>query len=427
MLRFFKSNFFNFEFIRVLGTSPYGGADITECLEAAAQIKDDDPESWYSAWVNLAQKAESLANNAVESGDQPAARDAFLRSSNYYRAAQHMFSDRAEAPEKRVNQLFEKSISSFRQALGLLDVDVRTLHIPYEGGCTLPGHLYLPPPRHRLKGKVPVLINCGGADSTQEELYFLYPNTGTERGYAVLTFDGPGQGTMLRRDKLYMRPDWETVLELVLDHVGTLADELDLDMDRIAIAGASMGGYYALRGATDARIAACVSIDPIYDLWDLATERMPPVFINAWMSGWLRDSFFDATWRILSYFNFQIFWELTHCMWIFGTPSAATAMREMRRWTLRGQDGEVPVLSKINCPVLVSGAGGTIYARPEASTLMVIGDLAHLPESKKEVWVATVPSEGGLQAKVGAWKLLQQRTFQFLDRHMNIQRPSLCL
>ncbi|GAP85181.1 putative alpha beta hydrolase [Rosellinia necatrix] len=424
MHRFFKSNFFNFEFIRVLGTAPHGGADIAECLEAASRIKNENPESWHDAWLALAQNAESLAKEAVQNNDHAAARDAFLRSSNYYRASQYMFSDNCTTPEPRVVQLFEKSVASFQRALPFLDAEVKLLSIPYENAQTLPGYMYLPPQEKRLPGKIPVLINCGGADSTQEELYFLYPSSGTERGYAVLTFDGPGQGMTLRRDKLKMRPDWEVVVGLVLDHLVTFAAELELDLDRIAIAGASMGAYYALRGATDLRIAACVSIDPIYDMWDLATDRMPPTFINAWRSGKLSNNIFDTIWRVLSYFNFQIRWELMHCMWIFDKPTAALAMVEMQRWTLHGQ-GDIKVLSRVTCPVLVSGAGGTIYTKPDISTHRVMKDLAHLPESQKEVWVADAPGQGGLQAKIGAWKLLQQRSFQFLDHQMNIERQTL--
>ncbi|KAL1616297.1 hypothetical protein SLS56_011461 [Neofusicoccum ribis] len=427
MFQFFKSEFFNFEFVRVLGTTPFGGAETAECLDAASQIKSDDPESWSRAWQVQAEKAEGLANEAVQAGDRVAARDALLRSSNYFRAAQYMFNDRPETPEPRVLQLFEKSVSQFQRALKLLDADVKALEIPYEDGHTLPGYLYLPPAHKRLPGKIPLLINCGGADSTQEELYSLYPAAGVERGYAVLTYEGPGQGVVLRRDKLRMRPDWEAVVGRVLDHVWTLPADLALDLDRVAVAGASMGAYYALRGAADARVRACVAVDPIYDMWDLATDRMPAAFVNAWLAGWVADGAFDAVWALLSRFSFQLRWELTHCMWIFGVPSAAAAMKAMRRWTLRGGGDSkgADFLARVNCPVLVSGAAGTIYTAPEISTHRVFDGLRHLPDAQKEMWIAKAPGEGGLQAKVGAWRLVQQRTFRFLDQQFGIHREPL--
>ncbi|KAI1100046.1 alpha/beta hydrolase [Jackrogersella minutella] len=426
MYHFLKTDFFNFELIRVLGTAPFGGADIAECLDVASRVRDADPESWYDEWLAQAHKVETIANDACRNGDRVAARDAFIRCSNYYRAAQYMFNDRPEAPEPRVLDLSEKSVAYFRQALRLLDGEVNTLSIPYENGQKLPGYLYLPLPQKRLPGKAPILLVCGGADSTQEELYSLFPAAGIERGYAVVTYDGPGQGIVLRRDKLHMRPDWEFVVGRVLDHIFSVASVLDLDVERIAIAGASLGAYYALRGASDPRIAACVSIDPIYDMWDLATDRMPRTFISSWLSGWLSNGVFDTVWHILARFNFQLRWELEHCMWIFGVSSAALAVREMRRWTLRGEEHDDKVfLSRVGCPVLVSGASGTIYTRPDISTLRAVNDLSHLPEAQTEVWIAEAPGDGGLQAKVGAWRLAQQRTFKFLDIQMKISRPPL--
>jgi pimeloyl-ACP methyl ester carboxylesterase len=427
MYHFFKSDFFNFEFIRVLGTIPFGGAEPAECLDAAASIVSDDPESWYRAWLAQAERAEKLADKAVKAGDNIAARDALMRASNYFRAAQYMFNDRPETPDLRVLPNFNKSVNLFKRALRFVEAEVRTLAIPYVDGHTLPGYIYLPPSHRRLPGKIPILVNCGGADSTQEELYSLYPAAGAERGYAVVTFEGPGQGIVLRRDRLVMRPDWEVVTSHVLDHIfkfSAAEPGLELDLDRIAIAGASMGGYYALRGASDSRFKACVSIDPIYDMWDLATDRMPPAFINAWISGWLSDGFFNSVWGFLSKFAFQLKWEVTLCMWIFGKPSAALAMKEMRKWTLK-QGNNQEFLSSVNCPVLVSGAAGTIYTKPEISTLRVAKALSHLPDDKKEVWIASEVGQGGLQAKVGAWRIVQQRTFQFLDKHLGVERPVL--
>ncbi|KAI0539814.1 alpha/beta hydrolase [Xylaria digitata] len=425
MYRFFRSDFFNFEFIRVLGTVPFGGAETAECLDAASQIRDSSAESWCRAWLRQAQKAEAIAAQACQDGDSIAARDALIRSSNYYRAAQYMTNGRVGALEPHVLELSEKSVAHFHHAVQLLDTKVELLSIPYQDGLNLPGYLYLPPRHKRLPGRIPMLIVCGGADSTQEELYSLFPAAGAERGYAVITFDGPGQGIFLRRHGVSMRPDWEVVIGHVLDHVFSLGDLFDLDYSRIGIAGASMGAYFALRGASDHRIAACIAIDPIYDMWDLATDRMPAALVNAWGSGWISDDFMDGVWRALSFFNFQLYWELQHCMWIFGSPTPSSAMRQMRRWTLRGESDNDPFLSRVHCPVFVSGASRTIYTKPDISTMRVVRYLAHLPEDEKHVWIADDPGDGGLQGKVGAWRLAQQRTFAFLDRHMQVRRPSL--
>ena len=66
-----------------------------------------------------------------------------------------------------------------------------------------------------------------------------------------------------------MRHDWETVTTKVVDCVFAYAEEnsqLNLDLDRGAIFGESMGAYFALRGAIDPRIKACVATDGFYDM-----------------------------------------------------------------------------------------------------------------------------------------------------------------
>lgn len=88
MYKFFPSDFLNFEFLRVLGTAPTLGSDVGECLEAAAKIKNDDAESWYTAWTEAAEKSEELGEKALNIGDKETARWAFMRSSNYRRASE---------------------------------------------------------------------------------------------------------------------------------------------------------------------------------------------------------------------------------------------------------------------------------------------------------------------------------------------------
>lgn len=45
-----RSGFFDFETVRILGTTCYGGADVAEVLEAVGDIRSDDPSSWEEAW-----------------------------------------------------------------------------------------------------------------------------------------------------------------------------------------------------------------------------------------------------------------------------------------------------------------------------------------------------------------------------------------
>lgn len=270
-----SSGFFDFEVIRILGTTVYGGADVAEVLEAVGEIKPGDPLSWEKAWRTQALRAEQLADEAHRHGDRDAARRGYLRAANYTRATGYMYvsartddsdGDGGSAPlvqDHRVLPIAERVAALFGKALPLMDGEVCRLSIPYDD-YSVTGYLYLPPADRKLQGrKTPVLINCGGADSCQEELYFLNPAAGPGMGYAVLTFDGPGQGMLLRRYDVHMRPDWENVISQIINHLVNFSSQrpdLDLDLDSISVSGASMGGYFALRAAADPRIKACVSI-----------------------------------------------------------------------------------------------------------------------------------------------------------------------
>lgn len=248
--------------------APFDGAEIGELLVAIGEIKENDVESWYRAWMKAGSKAEAIASEAELAGNRIAAKRAYFRASNYQRSAQFMLNGRSGDP--RVLQVSEGSIVNFRRAQQLMDEQVICLEIPYIAGVTLPAYLYLPHASRRLPGKLPVLINTVGGDATQEEIFFIFPAGALENGYAVLTFDGPGQGSVIRRDRIPMRPDWEVVISKVIDWLYEYTDahpELELDLDRLALAGCSIGGYLSLRGATDDRIKACIAIDPFFNMW----------------------------------------------------------------------------------------------------------------------------------------------------------------
>ena len=300
------------------------------------------------------------------------------------------------------------------------------LDIPYQDGRTLPGYLFLPPAEKRLPGgKTPVLVNCGGADSTQEELYFMFGVAGPELGYAVLTFDGPGQGLVLKKDNIPMRPDFEVVVGRVLDHLTEITvrnPDYGLDLDRIAVAGVTMGGYYALRAATDPRIRACISVDPFYSLWDLALTRMPQWYANLWQNGWIPEAFFN--WSIYTHMrvDFPSRWEFSLGKRMMGTPMPGETLRRFQLFSLDNIKGGGSVLDRITCPVLITGAARTIYASAESSTTLISRLLTRVPEIDKMIWIPEQPGQGGLTGKVGAWGLLAQRTFEFLDSHFDVKR-----
>ncbi|KAK3375565.1 dipeptidyl aminopeptidase/acylaminoacyl peptidase [Lasiosphaeria ovina] len=456
MHKFYSGQFFNFEAVRILGTVRYGGADVAEFLEAVGEIRENDAGSWHAAWARQAERAEALAEQAQHDGHRAAARSAFLRAANYARASSYMMTgSELGSSDPRVAPILRTSAALFTRALALFNTPVHTLHIPYkENGVSLslPAYLYLPAPRTQQtasteEGKArgqttttttttttPVVISLIGADSTQEEIYHMLPAAGPELGYAVLTFEGPGQGLTLHEHGAAMRADWGAVtgaaLDALAEHAHTHPD-LSLDMGRVAVAGASLGAYFALRSAAaDARLAACVAIDPMYDLWEFASRHVAPTFFGLWDRGWIPDWAVNAAVLQSTRLSFQSRWEIFTSARFLGADSPVGILRAMKQFTLRrdagtqgqGEKKAGSYLEHVVCPTLVTGAADSLYFDVDEHTAAVFDRLG---AADKELWVGASPGQGSLQAKMGALGLCNQRVFAFLDRHLGVQREAL--
>ncbi|PWY81897.1 alpha/beta-hydrolase [Aspergillus heteromorphus CBS 117.55] len=438
MHQFFKSTWLNFEVVRILGTAPNGGADICEVLEAVEQIEEGNAESWHDAWKTQAERAHATARRCLAAGNRELARRAFLRAANYTRASGYLLLHDADDHNPRALAIAEAAVALFRRGITLSDHPVEFLEIPYPGGVHLPGYLYLPPHDPQQKDhKVPVLIACNGADSTQEELYFLHPAAAPGQGYACLTFDGPGQGLTLRRHRLTLRPDWEYVMGHVVRflHAWVSAHprmQPGLDLDRIAITGSALGGYFALRAAAHdphRTFKACVALDPVYDLWDFATHHVSPAFIRAWQHGWIPADAVDAIINVAARCSFQMRWEVALAKDFFRLARPSEVLLEMRKFSLKGDEHEHGLghgpSADGGCPTLVSGAGDSLYLPVDDHTMKIWTALQHLPETARELWLAEKPADGALQAKIGAFALSNEYAFRFLDEQLGVVRERI--
>lgn len=428
MYQLFPGTFFNFETLRILGIAPAGAAELGECLDAIAKIKDNDPESWHLAWEEQAQKAERLAEDAKASGNRLFARNAYFRASNYSRASYYMMTGLGPLEaDPRLLPICRRATDQFYKAIRMFDErSVVPLHIPYEDG-QLRGYLYLPPSYQRLKDrKTPIVIVNSGADGLSEEMYFFSCATAVNLGYAAVTYEGPGQGLQLHEKARRFRSDWEVVSSAVIDHVESVSEQnpdFGLDLNSIAIWGTSLGGQFALRAAAkDSRIKACVAIDPVHDFWDFATTQMPSVVLNGWQKGWISDGVIDFVMGILMRLQFQMKWNITLAGNMFGLKKPSAITKAMKAYTLKLPHGG-NLLESIHCPVLVSGAASSLYLDVAAHTDAVYNGLVNLKhEQDKQLWVGHTAGDGGLQGKVAALALSNQRGFCFLDEKLKIRR-----
>jgi hypothetical protein len=224
----FHNPAFSFQLLRIMGQTYYGGADIGECLSTAYQIREGDIESWYNEWLKTANRVYSYAEDCMSKGHKVSARDAYLRATNYYQNGAAFYLD-TNPSDPRITSTWEKGVEAFRKAIGLFANKVETIEIPYDG-TTLPGYFFnAPDEKYNGDGnnntsqkqvsakEKPTLILTTGLDGSQEELYFLGVVAALERGYNCLTFEGPGQGSVVRKQKLHFRADWEKVVSSVID------------------------------------------------------------------------------------------------------------------------------------------------------------------------------------------------------------------
>ena len=334
----FDDETFSFETLRTAGFALYGGADLGEVLATAGHIGEGDEASWHRAWKATAQRLHATGERAQAGGHRVSARETLLRASNYYRtAADFLLEQPATDPEMTL--LSAGQHDTFAAAAALFDTPVQAVSIPYEG-TTLPAYLFLVDDTGVRR---PTVIYNSGYDSTREESYFVIAAAALRRGYNVLAFDGPGQGAVLREQKLLMRPDWEAVITPVVDYALTRGE---IAAGKIVLFGYSLGGYLVARAAAfEHRVAALILDDGIHDFHAAFAGGLPP-FIGSWIADG-RDDVAVPVLTMLTAVSTQLRWGLRNGMWVFGAGSFADLIRKAQDYTLDG------VAHQITAPTLI--------------------------------------------------------------------------
>jgi hypothetical protein len=250
---------------RSVAKADFGMANPGECLWIASQVTAGDLDSWHSAFSEFAADLRKRADAAREDGHRVSARALYLRACEYYRNA--FFFLRADLDDQRLKDAYAASRDCFGAAASLHDHPLEPVGLTIDS-ARCGGYLALP----GGDGPFPLVLAPGGYDSTAEELYPTMV-AGVSRGYAVLAFDGPGQGGTLYEQRVPMRPDWEAVIPPVVD---AMLERSEIDNHRIALLGRSFGGYLAPRAASgEPRLAALIADPGQYDLGAGLSERMP--------------------------------------------------------------------------------------------------------------------------------------------------------
>ncbi|MBI2704215.1 MAG: alpha/beta hydrolase [Actinobacteria bacterium] len=382
----------HFAVLLSLGFAYANICDVGETLATIERIPDGDGEAWVTEWTKTADRLAKLAAESLSGGHDVSARSRFLRASTYYDHASAM-APGSDDPT-RYSSLWEKHRDCWDRAVDLFETPIERVEIPYEG-TTLAGYLFKPSSSNEPR---PTVILNNGSDGPVISQWSMGGRAAVMRGWNAITFDGPGQGAALHRQKLFFRPDWERVVTPVVDFLLTRGD---VDPDKIALQGISQGGYWAPRAAAfEHRLAALVA-DPgvmrVASSWEM---HLPTDMVRLLDDGNKDD--FDAVmamdpdegrkrllaWRIAPY----------------GVTSVFDAYVEARKQTL-----DDATVSGIECPTLVLDPDNEQFWPGQSQQLFDALTCA------KQIERFTVGEGADWHCEPAAQSLRDERVFDFLE------------
>ncbi|HEX2226612.1 MAG TPA: alpha/beta fold hydrolase [Candidatus Binatia bacterium] len=230
---------------RVARRAPFLHADPKEVEEALARMSSFEGEVWAAAWNDLGARWERQARAAEDAGNAAQAKKAFLLSYGYYGIARHPFPSTAGK-----HHAYQKTREMFLAATKYFDVPVERVTIPFGNNPERPivGHLRLP-----KKLPAPMIMHWGGIDNWKEERH-SFGEAFVKEGWGCFIMDSPGTGECPVR----AAPDAHAVHTTALDY---LCNRPEVQAEKIAVVGASFGGYWSSKLAHVAagRVRAAVN------------------------------------------------------------------------------------------------------------------------------------------------------------------------
>ena len=201
------------------------------------------------------------------------------------------------------------------------------LRDPFEGTYTthaVPfGNLTLTAYRFGRPQSRGTIVLFGGFDSYVEELFPMVSEF-ARRGYAIVTFDGPGQGGMLEDQHVPMTADWHHPVAAVLDALG---------LDDVTLIGGSLGGCLVIRAAAfERRVQRVVAYDVMTDLHECLTHQLPQAVRPLVGALEHTGALMDALMNIASSQRAVIEWGLQQAMRVFGVKTPHQAFLAARAY-----------------------------------------------------------------------------------------------
>lgn len=227
---------------RIGRRAPFILAEKDEIEHGLAKLNNVEPEPWAETWSALGAQWEKKARAEEKSSASQPARDAYLKAYTYYAIARHPF---PSSPGKK--EAYRKAREMYLSAARFFDPPVERVAIPFSGK-EIVGYLRLP-----TKRPAPLIIHWGGIDNWKEERH-PFAESFLKEGWGCFLMDSPGTG----ESPVLASPDAHQVYSAALDY---LSKRAEVDAMRIAIFGASFGGYWATKMAHVEHERLCAAIN----------------------------------------------------------------------------------------------------------------------------------------------------------------------
>ena len=227
---------------------PFIGMDPNEVREALSHVNSLDPKEWAAAWSTIGDKYAQKARDEEKQSPQ-AASDDYVKAWLYYTMGRWPAPDNPAKEES-----YKKAVNAYLDHGKLLDPPLQIARVPYEGKEAI-AYIQMP----KGVAKAPIVIGIGGLDSRKEDMAErLRPLLALGIGYMALDPPGGGQAPVKAGHGA------ENMLAAEVDYAFSRPD---VDPKRVAIYGASMGGYWStiLAAMEGHRLRAVVSQSPPVD------------------------------------------------------------------------------------------------------------------------------------------------------------------
>lgn len=397
---------FDFQLLVALAGAPYRGSDIAEVLKVADVVAPGDYQSFSSAFYALANQTKAAAEDPYNARNPVNVRDTYFAAANYFENADFYLHGNWSDP--LIYSLWEEALDCFEKANAALPVPGQRLQLPASGGenFTVEARYFAVdnPQTIQEPCKRPTVILCNGYDASQEDMYHNVGVAALERGFNVITYEGPGQPKVRRDQDIGFIPNWETTLTPVVDY---LYSRDDVDTSKIAYLGFSFGGYLAARAAAfEPRVAALMVDGGVYDVHEAFTKQLSPPLSQLYTSD-NKTAFDSEVLALLANTSTPTGtrWGIQQGLWSFNIPSPYDFLEYTKPFTLEN------ITERIQMPTWVANAGNDQFYQGQPPVVA-----AALPHATLKNFTGAA----GYHVQAGANEQLNREMFAWLEDTLDV-------